>query len=143
MAKAKDGDTVKVHYTGKFGDGKVFDSSVERDEPLEVKLGTNQVIPGFEKALLEMEVGEKKNIDFTADEGYGPRREELVANIEREKLPEDIDPVVGQFLQIDRGDGQPLVAEITHVADDTITLDANHPLAGKDLSFEIELVEIV
>ncbi len=143
MATANAGDTVRVHYTGTFNNGEIFDTSVERNEPLEVKLGENQVIPGFEKALLGMKTGEKKTICFTAEEGYGPHREDMVAQVERSKLPENINLVVGQFLQVDRGDGQQLVAEITHVTDDMVTLDANHPLAGKDLQFELELLEIM
>jgi peptidylprolyl isomerase len=140
-AVARNGDTVQVHYTGKLADGTVFDSSVGR-EPLEFTLGAGQVIPGFEKAVLGMKVGEKKTVTIPADEAYGPRRDELAAEVPREKLPSGTTPAVGQQLLMREPDGSEIVVTITEISDDTVTIDANHPLAGKDLTFEIELVKI-
>ncbi len=140
-AQAKNGDTVQVHYTGKLADGTVFDSSVERD-PLEFTLGAGQMIPGFEKAVLGMKVGGKKTVTIPADEAYGPHRDELMLEVPREKLPSGLTPQVGQQLQMTRPDGGMIVVTITKVSDTTVTIDANHPLAGKDLTFEIELVKI-
>ena len=140
--QAKYGDTVQVHYTGKLTDGTVFDSSVER-EPLEFTLGAGQVILGFEKAVLGMKVGEKKTVTIPVDEAYGPRRDEQIAELPREKLPSDMTPEVGQQLGIKQPDGRTAIVTITNVSDNnTVTIDANHPLAGKDLTFEIELVKI-
>ncbi len=140
-AQAKNGNTVQVNYTGKLADGTVFDSSVGR-EPLEFTLGAGQMIPGFEKAVLGMKVGEKKTVTIPADEAYGPRRDEQIVELPREKLPSDLTPEVGQQLQMTRPDGGMIIVAITKVSDKTVTLDANHPLAGKDLTFEIELVKI-
>jgi peptidylprolyl isomerase len=141
VKQADYGDTVQVNYTGKLADGTVFDSSVERG-PLEFTLGAGQTIPGFEKAVLGMKVGEKKTVTIPADEAYGPRRDELVAEVPREKLPSDMTPEVGQQLLMRQPDDGEIVVTITEVTDDTVTIDANHPLAGKDLTFEIELVKI-
>jgi peptidylprolyl isomerase len=140
-AQAKNGDTVQVNYTGKLADGTVFDSSVGR-EPLEFTLGADQVIPGFEKAVFGMKVGEKKTVTIPVDEAYGPYRDDLVAEVPREKLPEDITPEVGQQLGVKRTDGGTSIVTIISVSDNAVTIDANHPLAGKDLTFEIELVKI-
>lgn len=141
MSKVKDGDTVKVHYTGTLKDGSVFDTSAER-EPLEFKLGEGQLIPGFEKAVVGMEEGEKTNIDIPVKEAYGEAREDLVINVPKDQLPEDVTPEVGMQLQVNQPDGQPVPVRVTDISDEELTLDANHPLAGKDLSFEIEVVEI-
>ncbi|MEX2671466.1 MAG: peptidylprolyl isomerase [Phycisphaeraceae bacterium] len=141
MASAKQGDTVKVHYTGKLTDGTVFDSSLQR-EPITFTLGEGQIIPGFEKAVEGMEPGEKTSITIPADEAYGQRDEEAVAKIERSQLPEDLKPEVGQQLQVQKPDGQPVAVRVAEVDDDSITIDTNHPLAGKDLAFELELVEV-
>jgi FKBP-type peptidyl-prolyl cis-trans isomerase 2 len=140
-AQAKNGDTVQVNYTGKLADGTVVDSSVGR-EPLEFTLGVGQVIPGFEKAVLGMKVGEKKTVTIPVDEAYGPHHDDLVAEVPREKLPEDITPEVGQQLGVKRTDGGTSIVTIISVSDNAVTIDANHPLAGKDLTFEIELVKI-
>ena len=140
-AQAKNGDTVQVNYTGKLADGTVVDSSVGR-EPLEFTLGVGQVIPGFEKAVLGMKVGEKKTVTIPVDEAYGPHHDDLVAEVPREKLPEDITPEVGQQLGVKRTDGGTSIVTIISVSDNTVTIDANHPLAGKGLTFEIELVKI-
>ncbi len=141
MAKAKQGDTVKIHYTGTLEDGSVFDSSRER-EPLQFTLGSGQVIPGFDEAVTGMETGDSKTTSIKSDEAYGPYREEMVADVEREKFPPDIDPQVGQELQLMQENDQPMIVKVIEVADSKVTLDGNHPLAGKDLTFELELVEI-
>ncbi len=142
MEKAKADDTVKVHYTGKFEDGTVFDSSAERD-PLEFTLGKGMVIPGFEAAALGMSPGERKTVKIPAEEAYGPRREDMVMELERGCMPPEIDPQVGQILQIGQSRDQMLQVVVAEVTEDSVILDANHPLAGKDLVFEIELVDIV
>ena len=140
-AQAKNGDTVQVNYTGKLADGTVFDSSVGR-EPLEFKLGAGQVVPGFEKAVSGMKVGEKKTVTIPADEAYGPYHPERAAEIPRTQLVGVDNPQVGQQLQSKRDDGSIVVVIVTKVTDTTVTLDGNHPLAGQDLTFEIELVKI-
>jgi FKBP-type peptidyl-prolyl cis-trans isomerase 2 len=140
--QAKNGNIVQVDYTGKLADGTVFDSSVG-SEPLEFKLGAGQVIPGFEKAVLGMKVGEKKTVTIPANEAYGPHRDEQVVELSREELPSDLTPQVGQQLVVNQQDGRQIIVVITNVSDNnTVTIDANHPLAGKDLTFEIELVKI-
>jgi len=138
---AKNGDTVQVHYTGKLSDGTVFDSSAER-EPLEFKLGEDQMIPGFEKAVRGMKVGEKKTVTIPAKDAYGTRNNNLVEEASRQELPNGFEPKVGGQLQGTHTDGTTRIYTITKVTDTTVTLDANHPLAGKDLTFEIELVAI-
>ena len=140
LSKVKDGDTVKVHYTGTLKDGSVFDTSAER-EPLEFKLGEGQLIPGFEKAVIGLSEGEKTNVDIPSDEAYGEPREDLLINVPKDQLPDDVEPEVGMQLQVNQPDGNAVPVRITEVGDEELTLDANHPLAGKDLSFEIELVE--
>ena len=141
MRQAKMGDTVKVHYTGKLDDDQVFDSSVERD-PLQVILGQNQVIKGFELGLVDMKVGDKKTLTIEPDDGYGHRREELVAQIEKGQFPPDLEISIGQKLQVPQPEGQPVVVTVTEISEETVTLDANHPLAGQTLTFEIELIDI-
>ena len=138
---AKDGNTVKVHYTGKLDDGTVFDTSVER-EPLEFTIGAGQMIPGFEGAVRGMQVGQVKTVTIPAEEAYGSHNEDMVLVVERDKLPDNLNPVVGQQLQMQQENGNTAVVVVTDVSDTTITLDANHPLAGKALTFEIELVEM-
>ncbi len=142
MTKAKDGDTVKVNYTGKFKEGAVFDSSEGR-EALEFQLGKGQLIPGFEKTVIGMGVGESRSVDIPSDEAYGPHRAELTQQVPRQQFPEDMEFQVGQRFQIGQDEEHPMVVEVTGVSDSEITLDGNHPLAGKDLLFEIELVGIV
>lgn len=141
MAQAKSGDRVKVHYSGFLEDGTVFDSSLEGD-PFEFTLGEGMVIPGFENAVIGMDVGETKTVNIPFAEAYGPRRDELMATIERAQLPDHISPEVGMSLQVRTPDGSFTNVLITEVTPSTVTLDANHPLAGKDLIFEIKLVEI-
>lgn len=142
MAQAKHGDTVRVHYTGTFDDGTIFDSSAER-EPLQFTIGSGQVIPGFDNAVLNMTLGEKKKVNIPADQAYGPRAEELVAEIGRDRLPADLEVEIGQQLQVGLADGGQTVVLIVDLNDETVTLDANHPMAGMDLNFELELIEIV
>jgi len=141
MSQAKKGDTVKVHYTGKLDDGSVFDSSANR-EPLEFTLGENQVISGFESAVEGMEPGEKRTVTIPAEEAYGPHREDMLLEVDRSALPPDLEPKVGQLLQVRQQDGQVFEVVVRAVTDSMVVLDANHPLAGKDLTFEIELVEV-
>lgn len=141
MAQAKQGDNVSIHYTGRLDDGTVFDTSEDR-EPLEFKLGEGKVIPGFESAVQGMEEGETKTAKIPSDDAYGERRDDLVLTVPQEQLPEDLDPEVGQRLQMQAGDGQTFQVVITEVENDTVEVDANHPLAGQDLTFDIELVDI-
>ena len=141
MATAKKGDSVKINYTGKLVDGTVFDTS-EGHEPLGVTLGSGSVIPGFEEALLGMAVGELKNVTIPVDKAYGPRNEEMVITTPRAHVPDDIDPQVGQQMQMGGPNGELVVARVVEVTDEHVKLDANPPLAGQELIFDIELVEI-
>lgn len=140
MEQAKAGDTVRVHYTGRLDDGSVFDSSRGR-EPLEFTLGGGQVIAGFDDAVTGMAPGQEKTVTIPSEQAYGPRRDEMRVQVERSQFPSDIEPQVGQRLQMSQG-GQVAVVTITEVSDDQVTLDANHPLAGQDLTFDLELVSI-
>jgi len=142
MSHAKSGDTVRIHYTGTLDDGTRFDSSDGRD-PLEFALGGGQVIPGFDSAVDGMAVGENKSVTIPPDQAYGERHEQLVQEIPKTALPEEMEPAVGMQLQSQSPDGQVMNLFVTEVADETITVDANHPLAGQALTFAIELVEIV
>jgi len=141
-AKAKEGDTVKVHYTGKLKDESIFDSSQDA-EPLELTVGSGQVIPGFEKAVIGMGVGDSKTVEIAAGEAYGPYRDELVVEIDRERIPEELKVEVGQPLVLRQAEGPPIRVMVTDMSDQSVTLDANHPLAGEDLTFEVQLIEIV
>lgn len=142
MTKAKMGDMVKVHYTGKLDNGKVFGSSNDK-EPFEVSLGSEKVISGFEKSIVGMEVGEKKTVQIQPEDAFGPRRGELVAEVNKEQFPDDVQIKVGQQIKTPQPNGDSLVLTITDVQENKVTLDANHPLAGKTLTFDLELVEIV
>ncbi|UWX57307.1 peptidylprolyl isomerase [Chlorobaculum sp. MV4-Y] len=142
MAQAKKGDKVLVHYTGTYDDGTVFDSSMDRG-PLEVTIGTGMVIAGFDRALVDMEPGQKKTVNIPVDEAYGPRAEELIAEIKRDQIPAEIPLEIGQQLQLSLADGGEAIVMIVDLTDTTVTLDANHPMAGLDLNFELELVEIL
>jgi peptidylprolyl isomerase len=139
---AKAGDTVKVHYTGTLSDGKQFDSSVGKT-PLQFTIGAGQVITGFDKAVTGMKVGEKKTVTIPAAEAYGAYRSDLVFEIDKSKLPSTITPAVGMQLQMSQQDGTKIAVTIKSINANTITMDANHALAGKDLTFALELVEIV
>jgi len=141
MSKAQANDTVKVHYTGKLTNGQVFDSSLERD-PLQFTVGGGQMIKGFDEAVNGMELNEKKTVTIPSDEAYGARNEELIQKVPREQLPADMKPEAGQTLVATNEAGQQTHVIVQEVADESITIDANHPLAGQDLIFEIELVEI-
>jgi len=141
MADAKVGDTVRIHYTGRLDDGSVFDASAGR-EPLAFELGSGQVIPGFDRAVLGMRVGEQKEVRIPAEEAYGMAREELRVRFPRERLPAGMDPELGARLQMTGEGGRPIVVTVVERDDETITLDANHELAGKALTFELELVSI-
>jgi len=135
-AVAKSGDTVKVHYTGRLNDNTVFDTSVG-SEPMEFTLGEGRLIPGFEQAVTGMQVGESKTVTIPVDEAYGQRRDDLIFEVERDKLPADIEPEVGMQLPTSQG-----VITIIEVSETTVKIDANHPLSGQDLTFDIELIEI-
>jgi peptidylprolyl isomerase len=142
MTQAKSGDTVRIHYTGTLDDGSEFDSSAGRD-PLEFTLGGGQVIPGFDSAVDGMAVGQNKSVTIPPDEAYGQRHDQLAQQVPRTTLPEDLEPKVGMQLQSKGPDGQVMNLVVTEIVDDSITVDANHPLAGQALTFAIELVEIV
>lgn len=142
MSAAKQGDTVRVHYTGALGDGTQFDSSREAS-PLEFKIGEGRIIPGFEEAVVGMEPGDSKQVTISSDQAYGPRREELTQEVERTMLPDDLEVQPGMQLQASGPGQQPLVVTVSEVKEGSVVLDANHPLAGKDLTFDIELVEVV
>jgi peptidylprolyl isomerase len=140
MQRAKPGDTVRVHYTGTLGDGTVFDSS-RGGEPLEFVLGKGQVITGVNDAVTGMQVGEEKTVTVAAEDAYGPHRNELTVTVGRDQFPDEIQPAVGQQLQMTRA-GEAFRVTVQEVAGDAVVLDANHPLAGEDLNFALELVEI-
>ena len=142
MSAAKSGDTVRIHYTGKLEDGTQFDSSEGRD-PLEFALGGGQVIPGFDNAVEGMAVGDKKSVTIQPEEAYGPRHDQLIQDVPRNQLPDDMTPAVGMELQAQNETGEVMRFAVTAVDDESITVDGNHPLAGKSLAFDIELVEIV
>ena len=142
MAKAKRGDTVRVHFTGRLEDGTVFDTSVERG-PYEFAIGKSRIVPGFSEAVIGMKPGESKTVEIPAKKAYGPHRKEMIAVIERSKLAAHLNPEIGQRLRIDQADGQEIPATVIKVSASSVTLDANHPLAGKNLTFDIELLEIV
>ena len=141
MSQVKSGDKVKVHYTGKLEDGSVFDSSRER-EPFEFTVGAGQVIPGFDNGVVGMTAGDQKTLTIEAEQAYGQRRDELVLEVKKDMFPENITPEVGQQLQMEQQDGQVVNVVISEMKEEMVTLDANHPLAGKTLIFEIELVAI-
>ena len=141
MTQAKSGDTVRIHYTGTLQDGSVFDSSEGRD-PLEFQLGSGQVIPGFDDGVTGMTVGEKKTIEIPCDQAYGAINPQAMQDVPRAEIPDHIPLDLGTQLQVQAGNGQTMMVTVANVTEDTVTLDANHPLAGKDLTFALELVEI-
>lgn len=141
MSHVKENDTVKVHYTGKLTNGQVFDSSLER-EPLEITVGEGKLIPGFENALLNMQVNEKKTVEIVKEEAYGDILQELFHQITKDQLPQDIAPEVGMGLASKAPDGTEHQFRVVEVKDDYIVVDGNHPLAGQDLVFDLEVVEI-
>lgn len=142
MAQANSGDTVRIHYSGKLTDGTLFDSS-DGGNPLEFKIGENTIIPKLEAAVVGMVVGDKATVDIAAVDAYGPRMDEAVQSVERSMIPDEVDLTVGGQLQATAPDGKQLILTVLEVNDAMVTLDGNHPLAGQDLSFDIELIEIV
>ncbi|MEJ2383511.1 MAG: peptidylprolyl isomerase [Xanthomonadales bacterium] len=141
MSQAKTGDTVKIHYTGTLDDGSEFDSSSGRD-PLEFTVGSGQVIPGFDKAVEGMAVGDQKKVRIEAADAYGEPSDQMIQEVPKSALPDDLEPKEGMGLQARGQDGQVINLTVTEVGDETITVDGNHPLAGKPLNFDIELVSI-
>jgi len=141
MSQVKKNDKVKVHYTGRLTSGEQFDSSAGR-EPLEFTVGAGQMIKGFDEAVEGMALNEKKTVTLSPENAYGPVYDQLINKVERKQLPSDMNPEIGQNLVASSPDGQQTRVVVTAVEEDTITIDANHPLAGKELVFDIELVEI-
>mgnify|MGYP000040062243 FL=1 len=141
MSQAKAGDTVKIHYTGTLDDGSEFDSSSGRD-PLEFTVGSGQVIPGFDKAVEGMAVGDQKKVRIEAEDAYGEPSDQMIQEVPKSALPDDLEPKEGMGLQARGQDGRVINLTVTEVGDETITVDGNHPLAGKPLTFDIELVSI-
>ncbi|RQD78868.1 peptidylprolyl isomerase [Desulfonatronospira sp. MSAO_Bac3] len=139
MSKVEDGTQVKVHYTGKLNDGTVFDSSQDK-EPLEFTMGKGEVIPGIEDAVRDMDEGESKQVTIGKDQAYGDRRDDMIIDVPKDKFPDEIPQNVGQQLMLKHPEGQEFPAVIVEVKEETVTLDANHPLAGEDLNFEIQRV---
>jgi peptidylprolyl isomerase len=141
MQQVKKGDTIKVHYHGKLTDGTTFDNSAGR-EPLEFEVGGGMVIGGFDNGVMGMTIGEKKTIEIPADEAYGQKQEEMIMEFPKDRFPEDMVPEVGMQLNMSNGSGQNFPVVIVDVQEAVVILDANHPLAGQDLIFDLELVEI-
>lgn len=142
MRQVKTGDRVKIHYNGRLTDGSEFDSSAG-NEPLAFTLGDGEVIAGFDEAVLGMAVGESKTVTIPADQAYGPQIPDMVARVARADLPADLELTLGAQMEVSQEDGSTFLVMITELSDDFVTLDANHPLAGKDLVFDLNLVEIV
>jgi peptidylprolyl isomerase len=142
MTQAKAGNKVKMHFTGKLDDGTVFATSTQ-SAPVEFTLGEGQVLPGIEEAVDGMAAGESKTVKILSEKAYGPRRDELTQDIPKESLPADLAPEVGQKLQVTQPSGEPITVSITDVSDASITIDANHPLADRDLTFELEVVDVL
>lgn len=141
MTAAATGRKIKVHYTGTFDDGEVFDSS-RQAQPFEFEVGTGQVIPGFDNAVVGMKAGETKQVRLTGEDAYGPYNQEMVFDADPNQFEEGMSPAVGQQFQTQMQDGTPLLLTVKAVSDDKITLDANHPMAGKALNFDLEVVEV-
>lgn len=141
MQQVKSGDTVKVHYKGTLDDGTVFDASEGRD-PIEFTVGGGQVIPGFDAGVTGMAVGERRTVKIPADQAYGPHHDEAVLKMPRDQFPAELTIEPGMMLRMQHPSGMPLDVVVTDASNDVVTLDANHPLAGKDLTFDLELVSI-
>tara|TARA_B110000503_G_scaffold23205_1_gene36167 strand:- start:25248 stop:25694 length:447 start_codon:yes stop_codon:yes gene_type:complete len=141
MSQVKENNTVKVNYTGKLSDGQVFDSS-EGKEPIEFTLGQGRLIPGFEKGLIDMELNEKKTITIPKEEAYGEVNKDLIQEVKKSELPQEMAPEVGMGLVSKSPDGQEMNLLVIEVRDETIVIDGNHPLAGKELIFDLEVLEI-
>ena len=142
MSQASDGDTVRIHYRGKLTDGTLFDSS-DGGDPLEFKIGENTIIPKLEASVIGMSEGDKATVAIDAADAYGPRMDEAVQTVERTMIPDEVDLTVGRQLQATAPNGNQLILTVVEVNEQTVTLDGNHPLAGQDLVFDIELVEII
>ncbi|NIP25944.1 MAG: peptidylprolyl isomerase [Phycisphaerae bacterium] len=142
MTQAKSGDTVKIQYTGRLNDNSVFDTSVDRD-PIQLTIGQGRTIPALEEAIIGMETGETKTVEISAEQGYGAYQKELVHTVSRKVLPVDMEPEIGQRLKATSMDGRAFSVTIKDISENSITMDANHPLAGKDLKFDIELIAIL
>jgi peptidylprolyl isomerase len=142
MTKVKSGDTIKIHYTGKLDDGTTFDTSIEGD-PLEFTVGEHEVIPGMEEAVIGMEPGDQRTVTIPSDDAYGPYHDEMVVVVDRKEFPKEMEIQVNQQLSVVLEDEQSIIVTVTEITDEAVTLDANHPLAGEDLIFDIDLVEIV
>lgn len=142
MTQAKHGDTVRIHYTGRLTDGTRFDSSDGRD-PLEFQLGSGQIIQGLDEQVQGMNVGDKQTLTIPADAAYGPHRPEGVQSVPRSQIPDGVDTSVGARLQATGSDGRAMTLTVIDNTEDAVTVDANHPLAGKDLVFDVELVEVL
>jgi len=141
MSKAKKGDSVKIHYTGKLEDGSVFDSSAGR-EPLEFTIGDGRVIVGFEEAVLGMAIGDTKSVTIPCNKAYGEKNDQLIIEVPRNQVPPDLNPELDQKLQMGGPNGEVVMVTVVGITGEVITLDANPPLAGKDLNFDLELVAI-
>ena len=143
MAQAREGDTVRVHYTGRLEDGTVFDSSANND-PLQFTIGQHQMVPGFEEAVVGMEAGEAKSVKIPPGKAYGPRHEEMVLITDRKEIPPHVNLEVGRTLRVGQGgQGPTLTFTVTDLTESSVTLDANHPLAGRELVFDIQLIEVL
>jgi len=142
MVQARINDKVKVHYSGTLSDGTIFDSSLER-EPFEFTIGQGMVVPGFENGIVGMNEGETKTVSISADDAYGPYKDDLVGVIDKSRIPEDIDLDVGMVLQMRSPEGGITNVTVAEISDAGVTIDLNHPLAGKDLIFEIKLMEVL
>ena len=142
MAQAENGDTVKVHYKGKFDDGTIFESTFN-DDPVQFVIGQDERIAGFEKALVGMSPGDRKTTRVPADKAHGPHNKELLVVVNRNEFPTDLKLEAGQWIEVSQPDGANLICTVTDVCESSVTLDANHPLAGKDLTFDIQLIEIL
>ena len=142
MTEVKTGNKVKVHYTGTFDDGEVFDSSRQAEQPFEFEVGSGQVIPGFDTAVVGMKAGDTKQIRLTEEEAYGPYNNDMVFDANPSQFEEGLQPQVGQQFQTQMQDGTPLLLTVKEVKDEKITLDANHPMAGKALNFDLEVVDV-
>ncbi len=142
MRTAQQGDKVRVHYKGTLNDGTVFDDSSERD-PLEFTLGENQIIPGFESAVTGMEIGENKAVAVDPDEAYGQTRDELFIEVPKEEITAQLEPELGMVLEVTLNDGNKAHVTVSEIGEEKVVLDANHPLAGKTLNFDLTLQEIV
>ena len=142
MQQVKSGDKVKVHYHGKLRSGETFDSSQGR-EPLEFTVGSGQVIKGFDQGVMGMQVGDKRTVEIPVQDAYGAKQDEMIIEFPRNQFPPDMKPEAGMQLMMNNGSGQSFPVTVTEVREDSVILDANHPLAGQDLIFDIELVEII